>query len=123
MTLEAGLADAIIERAARGDETAFARLVDAYHADLVRVAYVTCGDPDLAQDAAQAAWTIAWRKLGSVREPDRVKSWLVAVAAAGPPPRTSAASAGHRAEADGPDHGADDPRPDRPGGRRTPSAT
>jgi RNA polymerase sigma-70 factor (ECF subfamily) len=81
MVLEAGLGTALVERAANGDEVAFARLVAAYHADLVRVAYVTCGDPDLAQDAVQAAWTIAWRKLRSVREPAKVKGWLVAVAA------------------------------------------
>jgi RNA polymerase sigma-70 factor (ECF subfamily) len=81
VTLEAGFGASIVERAARGDEVAFARLVAAYHPDMVRVAYVTCGDPELAQDAVQAAWTIAWRKLGSVRDPDRVKGWLVSVAA------------------------------------------
>jgi RNA polymerase sigma factor (sigma-70 family) len=81
VTLDTSLASAVVEQAASGDEVAFARLVDAYHADLVRVAYVTCGDADMAQDAVQSAWTIAWRKIGSVREPERVKGWLVAVAA------------------------------------------
>lgn len=82
MTLPATIGSAVVERAAHGDEAAFARLVNAYHADLLRVAYVTCGaDADLAQDAVQAAWVIAWRKLGSVREPEKVKGWLVAVAA------------------------------------------
>ena len=32
-------------------------------------------------DAVQAAWTIAWRKLGSLREPARLKQWLISVAA------------------------------------------
>ena len=81
MSIPAGFASTVVERAAQGDEIAFARLVSTYHADMVRVAYVTCGDPDLAQDAVQAAWTIAWRKLDSVRDPDHVKGWLVAVAA------------------------------------------
>ena len=63
----------------RGDRIAFARLVAAYHADLVRVAYVVSGD-QLAQDAAQSTWTIAWRKLGTVRDPARV-AWLTAIAA------------------------------------------
>ena len=81
MTLQAGFATSVVERAAQGDETAFARLVAAYHGDMLRVAYVTCGDAELAQDAVQAAWTIAWRKLGSVRDPARVRGWLVAVAA------------------------------------------
>jgi RNA polymerase sigma-70 factor (ECF subfamily) len=70
-----------VERAIAGDELAFARIVAAYHLDLVRVAFVICGDEELAEDAAQAAWWIAWRKLASLRDHDRVKPWLVAVAA------------------------------------------
>jgi RNA polymerase sigma-70 factor (ECF subfamily) len=72
---------AIVEQAAGGDRIAFARLVAAYHADLVRVAYVVSGDEQLAQDAAQSAWAIAWCKLGSVRDPARVRPWLAEVAA------------------------------------------
>jgi RNA polymerase sigma-70 factor (ECF subfamily) len=71
----------VVERAGSGDKVAFARLVAAYHADLVRVAYVVSGDEQLAQDAAQSAWAIAWRKLGTVRDPARVRPWLTAVAA------------------------------------------
>lgn len=70
-----------VERAIAGDEVAFARIVGAYHLDLVRVAFVVCGDEGLAEDAAQASWWIAWRKLGSLRDPDRLKPWLVAIAA------------------------------------------
>ena len=72
---------AVLEQAVAGDEVAFARIVAAYHADLVRVAYGICGERDLALDAVQAAWLIAWRKLGHVRQPDRLRSWLVAVTA------------------------------------------
>jgi len=70
-----------VERASTGDKVAFARLVATYHADLVRVAYVVCGDEELARDAAQSAWAIAWGKLGSVRDPARVRPWLATVAA------------------------------------------
>jgi RNA polymerase sigma factor (sigma-70 family) len=70
-----------VERAIAGDELAFARIVAAYHLDLVRVAFVISGDEGMAEDAAQAAWWIAWRKLSSLRDPDRLKPWLVAVAA------------------------------------------
>jgi RNA polymerase sigma-70 factor, ECF subfamily len=77
----AGALTAALQQAVAGDETAFARIVAAYHADMVRVAYGICGDPDLALDAVQAAWLIAWRKLPSVREPGHLRSWLVAVAA------------------------------------------
>ena len=72
---------AVLDRAVAGDEAAFARIVAAFHPDMARVAYGICGDRDIAQDAVQSAWVIAWRKLRSVREPDRLRSWLVAVAA------------------------------------------
>jgi RNA polymerase sigma-70 factor, ECF subfamily len=79
---DVNLGAAIVERAAAGDRAAFARIVVAHHADMVRVAYVVAGgSQDLADDAVQAAWAVAWRKLGSVRDPDRLRSWLVAVAA------------------------------------------
>jgi len=71
----------LVERAAAGDRVAFARLVAACHADLVRVAYVVSGDEQVAQDAAQSAWAIAWRKLDTVRDPAHVRSWLATVAA------------------------------------------
>ena len=70
-----------VEQALAGDEVAFARIVDAYHRDLVRVAYVVAGDEQIAEDAAQAAWSIAWRKLGTLRDPERLRPWLVSVAA------------------------------------------
>jgi RNA polymerase sigma-70 factor (ECF subfamily) len=70
-----------VQRAVAGDEVAFARIVDAYHRDLVRVAYVVAGDEQMAEDAVQAAWSIAWRKLGSLRDPERLRPWLVSVAA------------------------------------------
>jgi RNA polymerase sigma-70 factor (ECF subfamily) len=70
-----------VERSIAGDEVAFARIVSAFHLDLVRVAYVTCGDDALAEDAAQAAWWIAWRKLPTLRDPSRLRPWLVAIAA------------------------------------------
>jgi RNA polymerase sigma-70 factor (ECF subfamily) len=81
VAVTAGLPVDVVERAAGGDKVAFARLVAAYHADLVRVAYVVSGDEQVAQDAAQSAWLIAWAKLASVRHPAHVRAWLTVVAA------------------------------------------
>jgi RNA polymerase sigma factor (sigma-70 family) len=84
MVSEASLPSAIpatiVAAAAAGDAMAFARIVQAHHDDMVRVCQVISGDPDLAQDAAQATWPIAWLKLRSLRDPDRLRPWLVAVA-------------------------------------------
>lgn len=81
LVLDSAAIATTVERAVAGDELAFARIVAAYHLDLVRVAFVICGDEGIAEDAAQAAWWIAWRKLPSLGDPARLKAWLVAVAA------------------------------------------
>jgi len=70
-----------VERAGTGDEAAFASLVATYHADMARVAFVACGDRELAEDAVQSAWLVAWRKLRTLRDPERVRPWLLAVTA------------------------------------------
>ena len=71
----------LVQAAATGDEAAFTELVSRHHRDLLRVAYVICRDPSLAEDSAQAAWAIAWRRIGQVKDPDQIRNWLVAVAA------------------------------------------
>jgi RNA polymerase sigma factor (sigma-70 family) len=81
MSDEATPLQGIVAGARAGDEVAFTRLIAAYHADMLRVAFVITGDADVASDAAQLAWHTAWRKFGSLREPDRIRSWLVAIAA------------------------------------------
>jgi RNA polymerase sigma factor (sigma-70 family) len=68
-----------VQLAAAGDEVAFARIVAAHRAEMVRVAYVVTSDWELAQDAAQAALWIAWRKLPSLRDPARLRPWLMSV--------------------------------------------
>ena len=71
----------LLRAAAMGDEAAFTELVARHHRDLLRVAYVICRETALAEDSAQAAWAVAWRRIGDVKDPDHVRSWLVAVAA------------------------------------------
>lgn len=73
--------DEVVRDAARGDEAAFARLVAENNAAMARVAFVIVGDREGTLDAVQSAWTIAWRRLGSLRDPSQVRSWLVAIAA------------------------------------------
>lgn len=70
-----------IDSAAAGDAAAFARIVAAYHDDMVRVSYVITRDADAANDAVQEAWAIAWRDLRKLRDHARIRPWLVAIAA------------------------------------------
>jgi RNA polymerase sigma-70 factor (ECF subfamily) len=73
--------ESIVRLAAGGDQAAFAELVAEHHAAMARVAYVIVGDVEAARDAVQSAWSIAWRRLSSLRQPEQVRSWLVAIAA------------------------------------------
>lgn len=70
----------VLARAAVGDELAFTRIVAAYHEDMRRVCVVIAGDAQVAEEAVAAAWAIAWRKLGSLRDPARLRPWLVSIA-------------------------------------------
>lgn len=79
--LKTDVAPDVFSLAAAGDVEAFTRIVVAHHADMLRIAHVVCGDADAAADAAQAAWAIAWHRIGSVRDPARLRPWLMAVAA------------------------------------------
>jgi len=77
----ANVAPDVISLAVSGDHAAFTLIVAAHHADMLRIAQVVCGDVDLAAEAAQAGWAIAWRRLGSLRDPERLRPWLMSVAA------------------------------------------
>lgn len=67
--------------AAAGDEVAFRAIIAEHHEDMRRVcAYIT-GDVALAEEATQAAWVIAWQRLGDVNGPTHLRPWLVRVAA------------------------------------------
>lgn len=70
-----------VERAAHGDGESFTELVATYHHDLLRLCLTICGDEELARDATQAAWQHAWRKLAQLRDPGRVRPWLLTIAA------------------------------------------
>jgi RNA polymerase sigma-70 factor (ECF subfamily) len=71
----------VVQDAVAGNRSAFTELVATYHADMIRLAMVVAGDSDMANDAVQAAWGIAWRKIGQLRDPERVRSWLLTIAA------------------------------------------
>lgn len=81
LLMDARTGDGTVRLAAGGDETAFARLVEVHHPSMAKVAYVICGDVELARDAVQVAWGQAWRRLHTLRDPAQVGPWLVAIAA------------------------------------------
>lgn len=71
----------VLASAAAGDEIAFRRIIAAHHEDMRRVCAYVAGDLDVAEDATEAAWVIAWRRLRDVHEPSHLRPWLMKVAA------------------------------------------
>jgi len=67
--------------AAAGDEYAFRRIIADHHEDMRRVCRAIAGDDAVADEAVEAAWVVAWRKLDQVRGPEQLRPWLVSVAA------------------------------------------
>ncbi len=66
----------LVRRALGGSESAFAELVRRYQDLLYRHAERMIGRPDDAEDAVQAAFIKAHRRLKSCRDPDRFGAWL-----------------------------------------------
>jgi RNA polymerase sigma-70 factor, ECF subfamily len=69
----------LVERAAKGDQEAFASLVQASSGRLYAVAYRILRDPYLAEDALQQTLITIWNELPRLRDPDRFEAWTYRV--------------------------------------------
>jgi RNA polymerase sigma factor (sigma-70 family) len=70
----------LVERARRGDEQAFSRLVALHQRSALAIAYAVLGDATAAGDVMQEAFVRAWQKLGDLEDPDRFGAWLGRIA-------------------------------------------
>ncbi|TWT44000.1 ECF RNA polymerase sigma-E factor [Phycisphaerae bacterium RAS1] len=66
--------------AQRGDRRAADRLVREHDAWLRSVVFGVTGRPDIVDDIAQQVWTQVWERLDSLKDPQRLRSWLYAIA-------------------------------------------
>jgi RNA polymerase sigma-70 factor (ECF subfamily) len=78
--LEADAALAVIEQAQRGCHKAADRLVREHDGWVRGVIYGVTGRAGLVDDIAQQVWTQVWQRLGSLKNPRRLRSWLYTVA-------------------------------------------
>jgi RNA polymerase sigma factor (sigma-70 family) len=62
-----------------GDRKAFGHIVSRYQGLLCALAYSTVGDVAHSEDIAQEAFVEAWKKLDSLREPEKLKPWLCGI--------------------------------------------
>lgn len=69
----------LIQKAQRGNDKAFLKVFQHYEADLYRMAYVYVKNPDDALDVVQEVAYQAFKKMGTLREPKYVKTWLVKI--------------------------------------------
>lgn len=69
-----------VESAVAGDELAFARIVSVLHEPVYSISMIVCRDRPMAEEAEQATWSQVWRGLDRVRQPDRLRSWVVSIA-------------------------------------------
>jgi RNA polymerase sigma-70 factor, ECF subfamily len=70
----------LIEKAQNGDRNAYAELVRQHHQSVISVVYRMCGDPQLAEDAAQDAFIRAWVHLASFQSGTSLRNWLYRIA-------------------------------------------
>jgi RNA polymerase sigma-70 factor (ECF subfamily) len=70
---------AVVAALRRGDERAFAELVDRYHAAMVRLALAWVPDRAAAEDVAQEAWLGMLRGLDGYAERASLKTWLFGI--------------------------------------------
>ena len=66
----------LVERAMAGDHEAFSELTRLSIAKLYAVARLILRDSEKAEDATQEALVAAWRRLATLRDPDRFDAWM-----------------------------------------------
>ena len=70
---------ALVQALQHGDESAFATVVERYHASMLRLATARVGDPQLAEEIVQDAWLALVRGIGQFEERASLKTWLFRV--------------------------------------------
>ncbi|RUS47420.1 sigma-70 family RNA polymerase sigma factor [Cohnella sp. AR92] len=61
------------------DEAALRALMERYGNQLMRTAYLLVKDKQAAEEAVMDTFIQAYRKIGQLRDPDRLESWLLRI--------------------------------------------
>jgi len=71
--------DELVTRLRRGDEQAFAALIDRYHASMLRVACRFVSDTAVAEDVVQETWIGVLRGIDRFAGRSTLKTWLFTI--------------------------------------------
>ena len=69
----------LVSSSLTGDREAFSRIVERYQRLLCSLAYSATGSLSESEDLAQDAFIDAWRQLGTLREPEKLRPWLCGI--------------------------------------------
>jgi len=64
----------------QGDREAYAAIVARYQSVICALAYASCGDVHQSEDLAQETFIAAWKDLGGLKDPSRLRAWLRGIA-------------------------------------------
>ena len=70
----------LVNQAKKGNRSAFAQLVDQFHADVFRMVYYRIRSRADAEDIAQDVFLKAYQKISSVKDGSRFRGWLFTIA-------------------------------------------
>ena len=66
----------LVTQSLAGDRDAFGGIVARYQSLLCSLAYSATGSLTQSEDLAQEAFVTAWKQLGELREPEKLRGWL-----------------------------------------------
>jgi len=69
----------LVSRTLSGDRDAFSRIVSRYQILICSLAYSRIGHLGQSEDVAQETFITAWKHLGLLREPDKLRAWLCGI--------------------------------------------
>src|SRR5271154_4346364 len=70
----------LVAQSLAGSREAFGRIVARHQSLICALTYSATGDLNQSEDLAQETFLTAWKELGKVREPAKLRSWLCQIA-------------------------------------------
>jgi RNA polymerase sigma factor (sigma-70 family) len=69
----------LVAESLSGDRDAFAQIVSRYQNLICSVAFSATGNLSQSEDLAQETFVAAWKHLGELREPEKLRAWLCGI--------------------------------------------